>query len=320
MPAPDMSLPEVKISVVIPTYNRSKTIGYCLRSVLEQTYAASEIIIVDDKSTDDTVAIVRQFNDPRIMIIEQPVNQGAQAARNTGIKAAKNLWIALQDSDDEWLPNRLEEGVKALQSVQFAPFTMVHSNCYLFFEATQEKRLWELPLMQGTSQEVLPKILAEPGPMFQGLLTSKKALEAIGLLDEQVPSYQEWDTSIRLAQVCQVIHIRQPLFIHYFHEGDRVSTKKYQTIKGFHFNRLKHKELIIKVLGRQFYDENVRWNIERAFDAADFGLAAQLIKQTYTDGGFKPMYLMLLATLGLKPRKVRRFIDPFRVRWRRLMG
>lgn len=315
-----MSLPVIDISVVIPTYNRSKTIGYCLRSVLEQTYPAKEIIIVDDQSTDDTVALVKQFNDPRIKIMQQPTNQGAQAARNVGIKAATSPWIALQDSDDEWLPNRLEEGARALQTTGFDPFTMVHSNCYLFYEDTKEQILWELPIMQGPSNEVLPLVLREPGPMFQGLLTSKQAFEAIGWLDETVPSYQEWDTSIRLAKVCKVVHIQAPLFIHYFHSGDRVSTKKNQTIKGFHFNRLKHKAAIVQVLGQQFYNENVRWNIERAFDVGDFDLAESLIKQTYPDGGLKTNYLLLLAKIGLKPRKIRRVIDPFRVRWRRWFG
>ena len=296
---------DIKISVVIPVFNRAKTIEYALRSVLAQTYPAAEVIIVDDCSTDNTLEKLKTINDPRIVVIKQEKNQGAQAARNRGIKEAKYPWIAFHDSDDEWLPTRLEEGVKALASVNFEPFTLVHSNCIKYFEATGKKELWELPAMEGSSVEVLPKVLKEPGPMFQGMLTSRAALEKIGLLDEKVPAYQEWETAIRLAQCCRFIHIKEPLFQYHFHGGEAISKGSNSDISGYHFNRLKHKEETVAILGKVFYDENVRWNIERAFHRGAFPLAKQLIQDTYSPSSSAYIYLITLAGLGLSPEKIR---------------
>ncbi len=95
------------VSVVIPTYNRSRSIERAVRGVLAQTYDTLELIVVDDASSDDTVAILENICDPRLRILRQPRNAGAGAARHAGILAAQAQVIAFQDSDDEWLPEKL---------------------------------------------------------------------------------------------------------------------------------------------------------------------------------------------------------------------
>ncbi|GAH74960.1 unnamed protein product, partial [marine sediment metagenome] len=104
------------VSVIIPTYNRAYLIGRAIQSVLNQTYQDFEIIVVDDGSTDDTEEIVRSFKDKRIGYVRHEKNKGAAAARNTGIKAAKSEYIAFQDSDDEWLPEKLEKQMKVFEN------------------------------------------------------------------------------------------------------------------------------------------------------------------------------------------------------------
>lgn len=94
------------VSVLIPTYDRAYTIAACLESVLAQTYRNIEIIVVDDGSTDDTRELIARFGDA-VQYIYQP-NAGLAAARNTGLAAARGEFIALQDSDDLWLPWKLE--------------------------------------------------------------------------------------------------------------------------------------------------------------------------------------------------------------------
>lgn len=96
------------ISVIIPTYNRAKTIGKAIDSVLNQTYKDIELIVVDDGSTDNTKEIVQQYEDFRIKYIWQ-ANKGACAARNHGIDVAKGEFIAFQDSDDSWDIRKLEK-------------------------------------------------------------------------------------------------------------------------------------------------------------------------------------------------------------------
>ena len=96
------------ISVVIPAYNRATTIARALNSVLAQTFQDLEVIVVDDGSTDHTSEVIQQIGDARVEIIRHTRNQGAAEARNTGMKAAGGKYIAWLDSDDEWLPDKLQ--------------------------------------------------------------------------------------------------------------------------------------------------------------------------------------------------------------------
>lgn len=94
------------VSVLIPTYNRAYIIAASIDSVLAQTYQNVEIVVVDDGSTDDTPAVLEKYGSRIRYIFQQ--NAGLAAARNTGLAAARGEYIAFQDSDDIWLPNKLE--------------------------------------------------------------------------------------------------------------------------------------------------------------------------------------------------------------------
>ncbi|HDR7592040.1 hypothetical protein BK735_07995 [Bacillus mycoides] len=107
---------EVLISVVVPTYNRSELIKRTIDSVLAQTYTNFELIIVDDASTDNTEDIVNEYHDDRIKFIKLNENSKGTKPRNMGIKESKGDYIALLDSDDEWLPNKLESQLNFLRA------------------------------------------------------------------------------------------------------------------------------------------------------------------------------------------------------------
>jgi len=102
-----------RVSVVIPAYNCARYISRAIESVLAQTHPADEIIVVDDGSTDDTAAVVRQYGSAVRYIYQN--NAGPSAARNTGINAARYPWIAFLDADDEWLPEKLQLQIALLQ-------------------------------------------------------------------------------------------------------------------------------------------------------------------------------------------------------------
>lgn len=106
----------VLVSVIIPTYNRAHVLSRAVDSVLAQTFLDWELLIIDDGSTDNTQKIIKSkyIHHNQIHYYYQ-ANQGVSSARNTGIHHAKGLWIALLDSDDKWLPNKLTEQLSFIQ-------------------------------------------------------------------------------------------------------------------------------------------------------------------------------------------------------------
>jgi glycosyltransferase involved in cell wall biosynthesis len=102
------SVPQVpEFSIVIPVFNRERLVGRALRSCVDQQETAFEVIVVDDGSTDASVAVIESFLSPRVKLVRHAANRGLAAARNTGIDVASGEWIVLVDSDDELLPGAL---------------------------------------------------------------------------------------------------------------------------------------------------------------------------------------------------------------------
>lgn len=252
------------ISVIIPAFNRGKTISYCLNSVLAQTYENIEVIVVDDCSTDNTVEVVKNYTDPRVRCIVSEKNSGAQATRNRGIRAATGDWIAFQDSDDEWKPEKLEKQVEALAEVKYNPWTVVHSNAMRYYPAKNTMELWEFPHLEG--ENLYSTLLLSKFALFQGMLTSKIALEKIGYLDEQVPAWQEWDASISLSKYCKFIHIKEPLFIYHLHEGETISKDKQKSILGRQYIIEKYESDIKAFCGERAWSNALLKQLERCLD------------------------------------------------------
>ncbi len=119
----------MKVSVIVPLYNREATIGQALRSVLEQSVPPSEIIVVDDGSVDGSAEVVRALADPRVHYLHQ-ANAGAGAARNRGLEVAQGDWVALLDSDDWWLPTRIASAAAAVaadERIEFLQTNRLHA-------------------------------------------------------------------------------------------------------------------------------------------------------------------------------------------------
>ncbi len=110
-----MNPTEELISIIMPSYNTAKYINESIRSVINQTYSNWELIIVDDCSSDNTDEIIKNINDDRIIYIKNKVNSGAAISRNKALKHAKGKWVAFLDSDDVWLPEKLEKQTKFMK-------------------------------------------------------------------------------------------------------------------------------------------------------------------------------------------------------------
>ena len=224
------------VTVVVPAYNRAATIERCIASVRAQTYPHWEIVVVDDGSTDATREVTRAVagEDPRIRLVEHRERRGAQAARNTGIREGRGEWIAFLDSDDEFLPHSLESRLhRAIEEGR----EVVHSACRVR-KSDGSLHAYRVPRLSG---RVYGQLLRHEGPVFPGLLVKRTALERIGLLDEQITAFQEWDTSIRLASAFEFSFEPRPTFIYDCTGADAMSKdfirngRAYEQVVGKHF-------------------------------------------------------------------------------------
>lgn len=249
------------ISVVIPVYNREKTIKRCIDSIVNQTYPVFEIIVVDDGSIDRTLDIVQEEYGNIVTIIRQK-HKGAQAARNAGIRAAKGVYIAFLDSDDEWLPNKIELQVQALYKngdvvVCGDGYTQMdwEENIPIVYQRTgnikKNTRMGTRKLlrMNGANGNIYGIVLERTLGDFDSLLASKKSLMDIGLLDEKVPSFQEWDVVIRLAKKNQFVYIKRPLYVYHLHDGEAISKNPERIIDGKEYIIKKHAQEIVRIHG-----------------------------------------------------------------------
>lgn len=108
------------VSIIMPSYNTAKFISETIESVLAQTYSNWELIIVDDCSADDTDAVMAGFTDPRIRYLKNIRNCGAAISRNYALREAKGRWIAFLDSDDLWVPEKLEKQIAFMEKNGYA--------------------------------------------------------------------------------------------------------------------------------------------------------------------------------------------------------
>jgi len=227
----------------MPAFNRGFIIREALESVLNQTYQDWEALIVNDGSNDDTSEVVKEYTrkDSRIRLIEHDRQRGAQAARNTALRAATGTWIAFLDSDDRWLPHSLKIRLKATEQGS----QVVHSECYVF-ERERNLELFGVPQLRG---HVYRELLRKPGPTFPALLMSREAFARLGCLDEKIVAYQEWDTAIRLARHCCFEFVAEPTFIYDCRHADTISKDSLREAVGYEQIVNKHRWSILRYLG-----------------------------------------------------------------------
>ncbi len=287
----------IKISVIIPIYNRANTLERCLKSVVNQSYPPNEIIVVDDGSTDNSTQIIRQF-DKKIKIVKLKKNYGAQKARNEGIRNAKNDWIAFIDSDDEWLETKLEKQINSLVTNNCNQDIVIHSNCYVN-NIEQNDRYWGLPLLDGDN--VLPQVLLHSAMLFPSILTSKKSLIEINYLDENVLAYQEWDTAISLSHRCKFVHINEPLFIYHQKHGKTISENLRNSFTGYWYIINKHKQDIIKYCGNYVFNRHLLTAAILALNSGDFHSGRKVLKEINQFSIYTQL-IKFFAFIHLKPK------------------
>jgi glycosyltransferase involved in cell wall biosynthesis len=190
------------VSVIVPTFNRSKLVVNAIQSVLCQTYQDYEIIVVDDGSTDDTEEALRPYMD-RIRYVYQE-NLGASAAQNKGVQLARGKWISILASDDLWLPTKLEAQLNAVASLG-KDFGACFTNCDFFGNTHVTPSAFELAGLHeevpfGPLEEPFKVILAPHAAIYvQSLLVLRSLVEYPNGFDERIVVSEDTDLLFRLA-------------------------------------------------------------------------------------------------------------------------
>jgi glycosyltransferase involved in cell wall biosynthesis len=188
------------VSVIIPTYNRSSLICKTVENVLRQTYQKLEVIVVDDGSTDDSLERLRVFGS-RIRVITQE-NGGPSAARNKGLEVASGEIIAFQDSDDEWLPTKLERQVSILDRAgKEVPCCIC--NATMHFRGKPPITSFNLAFIHPALPEGIwsnvAEVLSSTFILFnQCAAIRSDALRRVGGFDESLRFMEDYDLSLRL--------------------------------------------------------------------------------------------------------------------------
>lgn len=238
------------ISVVIPTYNRENTVVKSINSVLKQTYSDIEVIIVDDASTDNTTSKIKKIIDKRIKIIELKKNCGATVARNVGIKNANGSYIAFQDSDDYWYPNKLEMQIEFLK-MNNSDFI----GCMMMSNDGKKKTL--IKRLSKTNRINKDDLIPRNFISTQTILAKREVFDKY-LFDETIERYQDWDLVLRVCDSYKVNFQDEVLVDQYLQEDSLTKNmeKSFYSLKKiiekngtFFFNNKKKRAEMYYLLG-----------------------------------------------------------------------
>jgi len=226
---------EFKISVIIPTLNRAELLEGALNSVIGQTYPPDEVIVIDDGSTDATGEMIRS-KFPGVIYRWQE-NHGISHARNQGIKKTNNEWLAFLDSDDEWLPQKLEKQVGALcKEIEPEKNSKLAISNWQLTIANLICHTNEIWIRRGKRVNPMNKHAKYGGYIFRkclplciispsSVLMHRSIFETIGMFDETLPACEDYDLWLRICSRYPVVYLDEPLIIKYGGHKDQLSRK-----------------------------------------------------------------------------------------------
>jgi glycosyltransferase involved in cell wall biosynthesis len=198
------------VSAVIPTYNRSRDVRIAVGTALGQTYpeSAIEVIVVDDGSTDDTAEALRAEFGDRIRYLAKP-NGGVSSARNHGMAAARGEYIALLDSDDEWLPTHLEAQIGFLD--RHPDFGMVLTDVARMDERRRDFEIFRRREFIPEDGQVLRWVLRNPALVPASATFRRAVYEDVGGFDETLRTAEDLDFHLRIALRWKIGVVEEPL-------------------------------------------------------------------------------------------------------------
>jgi len=265
------------VTVIIPTYRRSPDIvGNAIKSVLNQTYKNTEVIVVDDSPNDfadrDNIKeMIRMIGDSRLVYIRHHENLGASAARNTGVTCSKGKFIAFLDDDDEWHPFKLEKQISLFENGRVG---LVYSSIK---EITKEN---------GQIKKTHCRLAKNRGNLFEELMSGniigstscvvfrREVFDNVGLFDVNLNSAEDYEMYLRTSQQYEIDFVEGPPLINYYrYQGERISNDGEAAFRSREYIYNKYRKVI---------DENIRYYnrffLKRAIVHAEYGDYKKAIK------------------------------------------
>ncbi|MCP6726787.1 MAG: glycosyltransferase family 2 protein [Patescibacteria group bacterium] len=288
----------LKVSIIIPTYNRAHVLPRAISSALTQTVQDFEIIVSDDGSTDNTKEIVKayQSQDARIQYLYQEHSGGAALPKNAGIQQAKGEYIAVLDSDDEWMPEKLETQLKLFKDSINPKLGFVGCDAW-FVDSTNTQIYYKIPEYSNVFSNILIRDYMGPGSC---IMYKKKVFDDVGLFDTNLKSSQDREMRIRLAQTYDFAVVHEALVV--YHIGNDNITSALQLEKrekDWDYIFKKHKQWYTG--NSRIYSAKLRYDGTQYMLFGDTGKARKAFLRSLRVNPFniKSILYLLLSILGV---------------------
>jgi glycosyltransferase involved in cell wall biosynthesis len=272
-----------KITVLMPVYNCELYIREAVDSILNQTFTNFEFLIIDDASTDATVAIIKTYNDPRIQLIEKPKNSGYTNSLNYGLSIAKGEYIARMDGDDISLPERFAKQVAFLDANRDAVL------CGALYQIIGTNKICNHPL---THEEIKVKLIsgcyiAHPTVMFRKAVFEKNKLE----YDPKMEPAEDYDLWSRLVFLGEVANIGEVLLHYRVHSQQTSIVRSIKQNKVSREIRIRMLEKVTPILNSELYPlDFLAQGFENDFTVKELKERMKLLDCLVVENNIKKIY------------------------------
>lgn len=226
---------ESLVSIVLPTYNRKEMVKNAIKSVVHQTYQNWELIVVDDASMDDISGTVNEFKDARIHYTRNEKNLGSNYSRNRGASLATGDYIAFLDSDNEWMPEKLEKQIAEFEKRKELELVF----CKIHIKDGEDEREVPNEEIQDLKEIMVYRNVVDTN----SALMKKDAFERVGRFDERITRLQDWDLFFRFIVVYEypVLFLDECLDINYI-SPDSISKNNWKLFDSMTYFMIKYEK------------------------------------------------------------------------------
>lgn len=249
-----VSLSDIRVSVIVPTFNRAHFLTETIDSILSQTFKNFELIVVDNCSTDNTREVIHSYNDERLKYYTNPNNGIIAVNRNYGIRKSLGEYIAFCDDDDLWLPKKLER-----QLQEFEKDDQIGLVCSNLINFNENGKQWEQHRYQsGSSYITFEALFRNNTVLCSSVLLKRLVISDVGMMDESPELFraEDYELWLRIARKYRIKYVHLPLVKYRTHSGACLKARPY--IESVRLHRVVYQRLLDKgLIDTQLYRKTV---------------------------------------------------------------